>query len=538
MKAKYIILSVIILGAFIRFIGISIGMPDFPIFDEPNVTERALRMGTGDLNPHWFANPSLWVYLNFAVFILYFIIGKVFGLFASSRDFALSFFKDPSAFYILSRSVTAVFGTLAILPLYSLIKRCYDQKTAYLSILLFAVNPLLVQESHFAKVDIPMLFFLLVSMIWIMKTYEDSSLKNYVMSGILIGLAVGTKYSAVVLYAPLFLAHIFSSEGFRFKKLWSPRLLLGIAVSFVVLFLTTPFMAVDTQKFVSDIIAIYKSDKFGWSYMYGIPEKLSILYYPKVILEGMTLPALLFSIAGAGLLFLRRINLKELILYSPAVLTLLILAKTNNMGERFALPLIPFLLVLASIAVLYVTGRFKKKLFELFIILILVLPALLVSLKSDLSMTTDSTITIAKTWILANIPEGSRIIREPITPELIPTEAQMRINLSKIRKENPKFGNKTEYILKQENVKRYNLKYIDVFEKEKAYELNSLLSFRPEYIILSSEVYKRFKNKDFYPIQNRFYAWLEKNGKLEISFESKFKYYPTILVYRIKKGSI
>ena len=79
-----------IFGLILRLWGIDFGLPFFNHYDEKHYLPVALKiLRTGDLNPHYFRNPPLLTYLYSIVMFLYFIGGKLFGLFASEKDFGV-----------------------------------------------------------------------------------------------------------------------------------------------------------------------------------------------------------------------------------------------------------------------------------------------------------------------------------------------------------------------------------------------------------------------------------------------------------------
>ena len=108
-KQHYLIIIIIILGFVLRIWGINFGLPHQLHQDEPIVVNHALAYGTGDLNPHFFKIPPLASYILFLLYGCYSIIGKIIGVFNGMDDFALSFFKDPSVFYIIGLDENQVF---------------------------------------------------------------------------------------------------------------------------------------------------------------------------------------------------------------------------------------------------------------------------------------------------------------------------------------------------------------------------------------------------------------------------------------------
>jgi len=85
----YILIGIITAVALaVRLYGLDFGLPSVYHPDEHWVINTPMRMGMGDLNPHFFYWPgSLLFYIVFALYGAFFIAGKLFGIFASADDF-------------------------------------------------------------------------------------------------------------------------------------------------------------------------------------------------------------------------------------------------------------------------------------------------------------------------------------------------------------------------------------------------------------------------------------------------------------------
>src|SRR5258708_28879464 len=96
--------------------GIGYGVPWlFYFHDEPQVVLRALRFGTGDLDPHFFIWPgTLLIVLAFVSFAGLFLAGRIAGWWAGREGFAAAYFTDPTAFYVLPRLESVPFGTWTV----------------------------------------------------------------------------------------------------------------------------------------------------------------------------------------------------------------------------------------------------------------------------------------------------------------------------------------------------------------------------------------------------------------------------------------
>ncbi|MFC2084239.1 hypothetical protein ACFLS9_04205 [Bacteroidota bacterium] len=77
---------IILLAAGLRIWGIDYGLPYIYHPDEPGKVRIAQRMfKTGDLNPKYFSKPTFFIYLNTALYLPYYFIGKTIGKFEKTR---------------------------------------------------------------------------------------------------------------------------------------------------------------------------------------------------------------------------------------------------------------------------------------------------------------------------------------------------------------------------------------------------------------------------------------------------------------------
>src|SRR5262249_60767018 len=89
--------ALLLLGGVLRLWGLRFGLPhDFSRPDEEKIVGAALGVLQGDLNPHIFLYPSLFIYANAAVYWVLFAIERIVGATASRADFAASAAADPT----------------------------------------------------------------------------------------------------------------------------------------------------------------------------------------------------------------------------------------------------------------------------------------------------------------------------------------------------------------------------------------------------------------------------------------------------------
>jgi 4-amino-4-deoxy-L-arabinose transferase-like glycosyltransferase len=199
-------------GFLVRVWGLDFGLPYLEARpDESTIIRHTMAFFSGDPNPHFFNYPSLYLYLLFAAYLSYFLIGRGFGFFSSPDDLIARFIHDPYNIFLIDRALSVFFGTATILVVFYLARRLWGRRTALVAALFMALAYLHARDSHFGTTDAAMVFLALTAMLFIVRARQEGSEKNYLLAGLLTGLAASTKYNAVLLVLPLATAHFFNT---------------------------------------------------------------------------------------------------------------------------------------------------------------------------------------------------------------------------------------------------------------------------------------------------------------------------------------
>lgn len=134
------------------------------------------------LNPHWFA----WgTGLFYQVYLLR-VIFTVSGLFPSSDYWML----------VIGRLVVFASAMGVITALVVLARKMFDPWTAQLAAILLPVMPGFVINAHYFKTDVPMTFWMLVTMVAAYQLIETGAPRDVLLLGLLVGYTASIKYSA------------------------------------------------------------------------------------------------------------------------------------------------------------------------------------------------------------------------------------------------------------------------------------------------------------------------------------------------------
>jgi 4-amino-4-deoxy-L-arabinose transferase-like glycosyltransferase len=376
----------------LRLWHIDFGLPEFFHPDEPIKAQKALSIAGGDLNPHYFWHPS---------FMLYATAGAV-RLFAWNDGP-----PDPARVVLIGRVVNAIFGALTI-PLTFLLGRAIAGSAVGLgAAALLAVAPLPVFCSHYLKEDTPLTFWVVAAAVAALRLARRGATRDYLIAGLLCGAAIATKYTGLLALLLPYLAHR-ERPGHEPRQLrW---LVFAAAMGFVTL---TPFAVLDTLQFMrgvghegSNVVTGMATSAlsplpFLWTFhlRYSIAPGLGWLATALALIGfvwALRQPIASYRVVTAFVAL--GYTIFENSPYKPP----------PNF-DRYVLPLLPFLAVLAMVSVRGLRQRAP-------LLAVAVLAALLIepavrSLQLLATMAPD-TRERAAVWLRANLPPGARVILE------------------------------------------------------------------------------------------------------------------------------
>ncbi|MFQ6105142.1 MAG: ArnT family glycosyltransferase [Candidatus Glassbacteria bacterium] len=531
-----IISAIVILGFALRFWGISFGLPYLYHPNEPGLVKKALVMGEKGFNPHWFNYPTFFMYLLFFLYGCYFVIGFFTGIFSSVQDFAYSYFIDPTAFYLIGRGTTALFGTATIILTYILGKQVFSKRVGMIGSLILAVSIMHVRHSHYITTDVPSTFFVILSFIFIYRIYYSGRVKDYILAGLFVGLGTATKYNVGLLLLPIWVAH-FLRETEKTDPLhvrtaiFHPRLLISLITIGLSFFIASPFVLIDYKTFLRDFTfeaTHMKTGHFGF-------ESVSngwIYHLTTSLREGMGLWLLVLAIFGIVLILLRKRKNEVLLLVFP-LLHYLIIGSWKTVFSRYTVPMIPFLCICSAFSLDFLTSmqifrpRVKTPILSVALVVLLVGPLFGLA-RIDYILTKKDTRTLAKEWIEANIAQGSLLAFESDRLWQFP---QVKKSTDQLKKEiqdqeNQRRKMELQYLLNlpiRPSV-TYNMFYLGNSSSDVDFDVSRCKSVGVEYFISSSRFSSRYlANSSIYHKQAKFYKDLDEEAYLIKTFSP----YPT-----------
>lgn len=430
---KVVLFIILTVAVVLRVVNLNWGLPD--LYEEATPLRIALGFlnpgGDGFIfNPHFFNYPALTFYLQFIVQLFHYLIGHVAGLYPTLQLFSTT--VTPLA--IVARLTSVLFDMGTVFVVYIFTKESIDSRTALLAALLSAVNPLQIQHAHFIEVDTPLTFFCMLALLFIFRLYRQPATKWYLLAGVSIGLAAATKYTGAFLLPVLIAVHAMRSTSLRgvIDSFRDVRVYKSLIASVIVFLLFNPYIILNFQEFRKD----FSFEQFHVTYGHlGIdPSQSAFTFYLGEIVHSVY--GILLSVIIAGTVisyFIKFQKIRILLLLFP-VLYFTVVATWEMRADRYILPIIPILGIIAAEGILSLYNWFHSRLasksasqpgfkrygniiFGLAVCACLIQPGISTT-KFLASFTLTDTRAVTKTWIQKNFPSGSVVATGPYGVEL------------------------------------------------------------------------------------------------------------------------
>jgi hypothetical protein len=426
---------ILVLAFVLRFWGIGFGLPNEAARpDERHLIGYTLTMGGNHLNPGFFNYPSLYLYLLLVAYGAYFAGGRLAGHFATVRDLAAEYALAPTPLYLIDRCLVALLGVATVYLTYLIGARWLGKRGGLLSALFLSVAYLHVRESHLGTVDVPLTFFATLATWQIVRADQTHTTRSHVLAGLLVGLAISTKYNGAALLVPLGLLALLPSGDGRDHGQRGKRALLSTGGVIVGFFAGTPFALLDHKTFLRDAAfeLVHKAQEvptpdLGRGWVYHLVHSLP---------GGLGLPLFLAALVGIALGLRERRRTTLLVLGFPVAWWLGVGA-SKYVYLRYAVPLAPSFCLFAAAALEAGFRRWRSATvatpalrvsLATAVVLGLVAVPLWRSMQWDRLVRRTDTRVLASRWIEAHVPAGERlgvVGPEYIWPQLWNSPAQL-----------------------------------------------------------------------------------------------------------------
>jgi 4-amino-4-deoxy-L-arabinose transferase-like glycosyltransferase len=177
----------------------------------------------------------------------------------------MAFFSVGGVSVFTGRFVSVAFSLLTVYAVFEFGTRLYGAKTALVASVFLAVMPGYLWLSRMAMIETMLVFFFSVSAMLFFLWLKDHKTKFLLLSGLMLGFGIITKYQTIILGAIMLTALFFLSRGYLKQKLKRFPLIIVMALMVVV-----PWIAVSYQVYASGML-----NQWMYALSVGNPEKSS-----------------------------------------------------------------------------------------------------------------------------------------------------------------------------------------------------------------------------------------------------------------------
>ncbi len=402
----------------LRLWGVSFGLPYEYHIDEHFYYPHAWSMGQGQFDlPDQSHGPSLYLGLL--------LLGQksmqvAFFPQLSNADFGVLRDTNPWPYLLSARLISALLGALTIPIVFLLARRYREYITGLVAAAIMTVVFFHVRDSHFGVPDTLTTLFTAVAGWLAVRAYQTRQSSGVLWAGLAAGIATGAKYTSAVVFVSILLAVLLQQITWRRRTGLIALSILGLIAGFVIGY---PNILINPAAFIKDISFLSIRVGAGFEGWRIVPDN-SALFYLDTLLWSTGLVALILTGIGLIAAIVRR-KAESLILGAFPVLYFITLSLSQGHFGRYLLPLLPFTVVLMADAGWNVLPALIRRVAQnsplvlrlaqsigVGVILAVLIPNLLNSLRLDWLLTQADTRTVAKHWIEGNFAAGTRLAIE------------------------------------------------------------------------------------------------------------------------------
>lgn len=472
---KWILLIILAVNFALNIWGIEWGLPERWHPDE--LLDKAENMyAIGELNHNYYTYGALPFYQTEFLAIAPAKLGQaVFGW----HDVEVR-----SIDTLLARLLSALMGTGIVAATYGIASALFDRRSGLISASLIGLTMGLVNLSHFATVDISSLWWFTLASFFSVRVWRGGSTKNYVAAGICSGLAAAVRFVGGISIIVLLAAHWCRSKDERHPD----RLVLGAGSSLVALLAANlPMVALPCY------FAIGYTKDFFFNGQRNADGPSAWLPLVEDYINATGWPLALLSLGGiVYMLWLmgQKKWRRQIWLIAAMMLPYYgIVGRMHVSHLRYALPLAPFLLILAGKMLndfMFNLPGWQRRFWQGTFVLTLVY-SLAYVVVADLNFVHDSRGQV-NSWLMNNILERERI---EVT-SYVTDSAQWFFNITRRPHDNGEWS--TRRVLAESRTYKGVLVGLHRVEKQ-AQRMGVCSANLPEYQTWNEYAVERFKAK-------------------------------------------
>jgi 4-amino-4-deoxy-L-arabinose transferase-like glycosyltransferase len=420
--ARRVCTGLLLLALVLRLVGLTADLPYMHHPDEPvNLQVLDAMVSHGDANPHFFNYPSLFFYLHAAFHLDGPLLGWIPGLTERAPVSALMgvSYAPTTGSVMVHRGLTVALGILVVLVGWVTARRVTNGVLpATVTAMLLALSPTLITNSRFITPDMPTALLVAVAVLASVRLLRSGSWLAYAVSGLAVGLATSTKYTAVFVAVPVILAGLLRSTDRAGLRKAAARLPIAGACAVLAFLATTPYALLDRPAFLEGLQFERRHYATGHAGMDGNAPGFYAAYLATH--EGLLVALALVAVVAVTVWDRQRWRVAAVLASFPVIYSAVV-ALQSVRNDRTIMLVLPPLAVLAALAIepLLTTYAHQHRAVGLAAATIAV-AVLVVEAVARLPYPGPSTWNAAQHWLDGHTPSGTTVLVEPYAPWLDP----------------------------------------------------------------------------------------------------------------------
>ena len=272
---------------------------------------------------------------------------------------AMVFFNVFGVSLVSGRLVSVAFSVLSLWAVFELAYGIYGRKAALISAVLLGIMPGYFWLSGIASLDIILIFFFTVSLLFFYRWLNNHQNKMLVLSGLALGFGLLANYQMVAAGAVMIVSLIFLGKG-QLKRLFSKFTLLIITASIVIIpwiVIAYRFYASQTLSQWAYVLQIGNPENLAYSGRFPLPLFYLVeITWPYSGIHPISLPLYIVGLLGLGLFVWRR-KKEDKFVFIWFVSVFVFFTLIENRQWRYVLPLFPTLAISATAFILFVYSK-------------------------------------------------------------------------------------------------------------------------------------------------------------------------------------
>ncbi len=397
-KKIFSLVIILALTLFFRFTGLNWGEDHYFHPDENNMAQAVLSLDKTN-------QPEFYAYGQLPLFMALFS-ARTYNLFSFIHQQNQLNFSEAIFFL---RFWSAIAGVITVFLVYLLGKKLINTQSGIMAAAVTAFLPGLIQAGHFGTTESLLACFYLAIAHYSLKIYQEKGIKNFLFTGLLLGLSLATKISAAIfIFLPLTAVIINLKKEKRLIK----KQLAGLAILLLSALITTivfsPFLIINFSQSLTTLkyeIAVAKGEVVPFYTRQFLNTKPLWFQIRRVFPFLLGWPVFIISFFGIiDILKEKKKKQPWLIVLLPTLIFFLYQGQLFVKWTRFMVPILPVFSLLFSGAII----RLPKPI-QYIVLMVSFLPGLFFF---DLVYTQPDIRQQFSLWAKENLSQNSIILSE------------------------------------------------------------------------------------------------------------------------------